>query len=52
MKKKHFIFDAIIVSVHCFILSMKNFVKLAEQGTGKFQNVLKARFLFLLNEGQ
>lgn len=41
MKKKHFIFDARIVSVHCFIFSTKNFVKLAEQGTGKFQNVVE-----------
>ena len=31
-------FDARRVSVHCFILSGKNFLKLAEKGTGKFQN--------------
>lgn len=43
MKKKHFIFDARIVSVHCFIFSMKNLAKLAEQGTGMFQNVVEVQ---------
>lgn len=43
MKKKCFLFNARVVSVHCFIFSVKNFLKLAEAKDLEVSNPVKVQ---------